>query len=158
MKAVAFLDIKKEPGIYRNRPIGTDSFVKFANNTHRVSVGITNRSELYKWYYDNSGWYQGCFIIKNPLFMTMKLSDLKKILKEIAFELGFDKEGKKYFKANHYSELTVKITNFMDKLMSVLKQKTKNNWSYEDGGGYKKDYGNIKKRFQIIDNELKGKK
>ena len=158
MKAIAILDLKKEPGIYYNKEIKNGVFGKFAANKHQVSVGIENRNELYQWYYNNHGWYQGSFFIKNPMYPTMKLSDFKKLLKELAFELGFDKEGKKYFKAHHYSELTVKITDFMDKLMSVLKQKTNNTWSYEDGGGWKPGYGNIEKRFEIIDNFMKGKK
>ena len=155
MKAIAILDLKKEPVIHYNKEIKNGVFGKFAHNTHNVSVGIENRNELDQWYYKNHGWYQGCFFIKNPMYPTMKLSDFKKLLKELAFELGFDKEGKKYFKAHHYSDLTVKITYFMDKLMSVLKQKTNNTWSYEDGGGWKPGYGNIEKRFEIIDNIMK---
>jgi hypothetical protein len=158
MNAVAFIDIRKEPGTYYNKEIKKDVFGKFASNTHKVCIGIKNRSELDKWYYDNHGWYQGSFFIKNPMYLTITLDNFKKLLKELAFELGFDKEGKKYFKAHHYSELTVKITDFMDKLMTALKQKTNNTWNYKDGGGWKPGYGDIKKRFQIIDNEMKGKK
>jgi len=156
MKAIAFINIKTEPGIYYSREIKNGVFGKFAHNTHQVIVGIQHRNELHKWYNDNHAWNQGSLFIKNPLHRTMKLDEFKILLKKIVLKLGFDEEGKKYFKGNCYGELIVKITDFMDRLMTVFRQETQNqNWSYEETHPYKKDYGKIKKRFEILDNFIK---
>jgi hypothetical protein len=156
MKAIAFINIKTEPGIYYNKKIKDCVFGKYANNTHQVVVGIEHRNELHQWYYKNHGWYQGCFFIKNPMYPTMTLDDFKILLKKMVLKLGFDEEGKKYFKGNCYGELTTKIVDFMDGLMNVLGEETQNkNWSYEETGGYKKGFGKLKERFEIIDNFMK---
>jgi hypothetical protein len=153
MKAIAFINIKTEPGIYYNKKIKDGEFEKFANNTHQVVVGIKHRNELHQWYYKNHGWYQGCYFIKNPMYPTMTFDYFKLLLKKMVLKLGFDEEGKKYFKGNCYGELNVKIVDFMNELMIVLGRETQNqNWSYKDTGGWKKGYGNIEDRFKIIDN------
>ena len=158
MKAIAFINIKTEPGIYYNKEIKNGVFGKFANNTHQVVIGIQHRTDLHQWYYKNHGWYQGSLFIKNPFYPTMTLDDFKILLKKMVRKLGFDEEGKKYFKGNCYGELTDKIVDFMDILMTVLGEETQNqNWSYDEGIGYKKGYGKIKERFEIIDTFMKTK-
>ena len=88
----------------------------------------------------------------------MILEDFKILLKKIVFKLGFDEEGKIYFKGNCYGELTIEITDFMDRLMNVFRQETQNNnWSYKETDDYRKNFSKIKERFEIIDTFMKTK-
>ena len=83
----------------------------------------------------------------------MTLDDFKKLLRKIAVRLGFDDEGKKYFKGN-CGELIKKMKKFMDSLMTVLNEETQSDgWSYEEDQ-YEKKY-TIKKRFGELDNYVK---
>lgn len=151
MSAIGFIKIKKEPGIYSNRETESGIFEKFAHRTHYVEVGITYRKVIHKWYWKNQAWHQGCFFIKNPLHKTMKLDDFKVLLKKIVVNLGFDDEGKKYFKGNTYGELTSQITDFMDYTMNVLNSETHNDkWTYEEDRYCKEEY-KLCKRLGLID-------
>ena len=126
----AFIDLKLDPGMWRNREISPGVFGKFASNRHTVPIGIKNSNNINKWYYDNKGWHMGCYYIKNPLHMT--LDKFKKLLKKIALKFAFDDEGKKYFEGNCI-ELMKKIKEFMDILMAFLNNETQSkNWSYEE--------------------------
>ena len=155
MKAIAFINIKTEPGIYYCKK-KNGLLKKFAHNTHQVIIGIQYRNELHQWYHKNSGWYQGNLFIKNPFYKKMTLDDFKILLKKIVIKLGFDEEGKTYFKGNYYGELTTQITDFMDRLMIFLGKETQNNnWSYIETDDVRKDFGKIKERFEIIDNYMK---
>jgi len=147
----ASINLKTDPCIYTNREISPGVFGKFAHNLHQVIIGIKNSDNIHKWYYDNKGWYMSCYYIKNPLHMT--LDDFKKLLRKIAVRLGFDDEGKKYFKGN-CGELIKKMKKFMDSLMTVLNEETQSDgWSYEEDQ-YEKKY-TIKKRFGELDNYVK---
>ena len=43
---------------------------------------MKNTTNIEKWYYNNMGWYMGCYYIKNPLHMT--LDNFKELLIKIA--------------------------------------------------------------------------
>ena len=146
----AFIDLKLEPGIYRNREIEPGVFGKFASNIHQLPIGMENTSNIEKWYYNNKGWYMSCYYIKNPLHMT--LDNFKELLRKIARKFDFI-EGKKYFEGN-CGEVIKKMKEFMDSLITVLNEETLSvHWGYEEDQ-YEKKY-TIKKRFGELDNFMK---
>ena len=146
----AFINLRTQPNIWKNREISPGVFGKFANNSHQVHIGVDS-DNIRNWYYNNKGWYMSCYYIKNPLQMT--LDDFKKLLGKIAVRLGFDDEGKKYFKGN-CGELIKKMKKFMDSLITVLNEETlSNDWGYEEDK-YEKKY-TIKKRFGELDKFMK---
>jgi len=146
----AFINLRTQPNVWKNREISPGVFGKFANNLHQVNIGVDS-DNIRNWYYNNKGWYMSCYYIKNPLQMT--LDDFKKLLGKIAVRLGFDDEGKKYFEGN-CGELIKKMKKFMDSLITVLNEETlSNDWGYEEDK-YEKKY-TIKKRFGELDNFMK---
>ena len=166
----AFIDLKLEPGIYKNREIEPGVFGKFANNTHQLPIRMENNSKIEKWYYNNKGWCMGCYYIKNPLHMT--LDNFKELLRKIALKFDFI-EGKKYFEGN-CEELMKNMKEFMDILMDFLNNEIqievqsgvqsevqsevqsgvqRKIWSYHEDQ-WEKKY-TIKKRFALLDNFIK---
>ena len=154
----AFIDLKLEPGIYKNREIEPGVFGKFASNIHQLPIRMENTSNIEKWYYNNKGWYMSCYYIKNPLHMT--LDNFKELLRKIALKFDFI-EGKKYFEGN-CEELMKNMKEFMDILMYFLNNEIQSGvqsgvqskiWSYEEDQ-WEKKY-TIKKRFALLDNFIK---
>ena len=153
----AFIFIKTDPGLHRRIESKPGVFVNFAHNLQPVYVGIPYRKDYGKWYSNNSAWCLGFFFIKNPLYETMKLNDLKKLLKKILLQLDFDKEGKKYFEGN-CEDLMGKLTKFMDRLIAILNVQNKEQskkWSYEEDPYTRNP---LKKRLKLLDNFMKNLK
>ena len=150
----ASIDLKLEPGMWRNREISPGVIGKFASNIHQVPIRMENSNNIHKWYYNNQGWYMSCYYIKNPLHMT--LDNFKELLRKIALKFDFI-EGKKHFEGN-CGELMKNMKDFMDILMDFLNNEIQSGvqskiWSYEEDQ-WEKKY-TIKKRFALLDNFIK---
>jgi hypothetical protein len=121
----------------------------FNHRQQQIVIGIENSPDIYDYYLEN-GWYIGCYFVNNPFNTILSIYEFEELFRYAILKLGFNEEGKKYFKGDSYEQLFIKIEKMMERLIKTLDDtKGGKKWSYKED-----NIGRIKLNFQKIDQFL----
>ena len=126
----------------------------FNHSQQQIVIGIENSPDIYDYYSKNNCWYMGCYFVNNPFNKILSIYEFEELFRDVMFELGFNEEGKKYFKGDSYKQLFINIEKMMDRLIKTLddtKISCGKKWSYKENE-YTLD--GIKLKLQKIDQFL----
>jgi hypothetical protein len=119
----------------------------FNHSQQQIVIGIENSPDIYDYYSKNNCWYMGCYFVNNPFNKILSIYEFEELFRDVMFELGFNEEGKKYFKGDSYKQLFINIEKMMDRLIKTLDDtKGGKKWSYKED-----NIGRIKLNFEKID-------
>ena len=120
----------------------------FIHRQQQIVIGIENSPDIYDYYLENDCWYIGCYFVNNPFNTILSIYEFEELFRDVMLKLGFNEEGKKYFKGDSYEQLFIQIEKMMDRLIKTLDEtKGGKKWSYKEY----KHHGGIKLNFQKID-------
>ena len=125
----------------------------FIHRQQQIVIGIENSPDIYDYYLENDCWYMGCYFVNNPFNKILSIYEFEELFRDVMLKLGFNEEGKKYFKGDSYEQLFIKIEKMMERLIKTLDDtKGGKKWSYKED-----NIGRIKLNFQKIDQFLREK-
>jgi len=125
----------------------------FIHRQQQIVIGIENSPEIYDFYLENDCWYMGCYFVNNPFNKILSIYEFEELFRDVMLKLGFNEEGKIYFKGDSYEQLFIKIEKMMERIIKTLDDtKGGKKWSYKED-----NIGRIKLNFQKIDQFLNEK-
>ena len=117
----------------------------------QIVIGIENSPNIRNYYFKHNCRYIGCYFVNNPLNNIISIYEFEELFRCAMFKLGFNEEGKRYFKGDSYEQLFIKIEKMMERLIKTLDDtKGGKKWSYKED-----NIGRIKLNFEKIDQFLK---
>ncbi len=126
----------------------------FIHRQQQIVIGIENSPNIRNYYFKHNCRYIGCYFVNNPFNNILSIYEFEELFRYAILKLGFNEEGKKYFKGDSYEQLFIKIEKMMERLIKTLDDtKGGKKWSYKED-----NIGGIKLNFQKIDqflNEIK---
>ena len=126
----------------------------FNHRQQQIVIGIENSPNIRNYYFKHNCWYIGCYFVNNPLNKIISIYEFEELFRCAMLKLGFNEEGKKYFKGDSYEQLFIQIEKMMNRLIKTLDDtKGGKKWSYKEY----KHHGGIKLNFQKIDQFLNEK-
>jgi hypothetical protein len=122
----------------------------FNHRQQQIVIGIENNPNIRNYYFKHNCWYIGCYFVNNPFNTILSIYEFEELFRDVMLKLGFNEEGKKYFKGDSYEQLFIKIEKMMERLIKTLDDtKGGKKWSYKED-----NIGRIKLNFQKIDQFL----
>ena len=122
----------------------------------QIVIGIENSPNIRNYYFKHNCRYIGCYFVNNPLNNIISIYEFEELFRCAMFKLGFNEEGKRYFKGDSYEQLFIQIEKMMDRLIKTLDEtKGGKKWSYKENEYTIGD--GIKLNFQKIDQFLNEK-
>ena len=123
----------------------------FNHRQQQIVIGIENNPNIHNYYFKHNCWYIGCYFVNNPLYKIISIYEFEELFRCAMLKLGFNEEGKRYFKGDSYEQLFIKIEKMMERLIKTLDDtKGGKKWSYKED-----NIGRIKLNFEKIDQFLK---
>jgi hypothetical protein len=124
----------------------TGKYIKIAPPSYQICVGTDTKEGLSSPYgkvYQQKGWYQGCWFIRNPI-ENMPRQDfivlMTSINETIKKKYETDCNHRPLFIGSSFIEIYPSLVNCMEEIINILKRETGNdNWTYGGGYGFK-DY------------------
>lgn len=130
----------------------TGKYMEVAPPSYQFSVGTDCKEGLNspygKWY--QRGWYQGCWVIDNPMENMPRAEFIKAITsinQTIKQKYPSDKDHCPIFTGKTFMEIYPNLVKCMEEIIELLKNKTGNNeWIYRETYG-----GNLKQQLMAGD-------
>jgi len=105
----------------------------FIHRQQQIVIGIENSPDIYDYSASLNCWYMGCYFVNNPFNKILSIYEFEELFRDVMFKLGFNEEGKKYFKGDSYEQLFINIEKMMDRLIKTLDDtKGGKKWSYKE--------------------------
>ena len=105
----------------------------FIHRQQQIVIGIENSPDIYDYYLENDCWYMGCYFVNNPFNKILSIYEFEELFRDVMLKLGFNEEGKKYFKGDSYEQLFIKIEKMMERIIKTLDDtKGGKKWSYKE--------------------------
>jgi len=102
----------------------------------QIVIGIEHSPDIHDYYFKNQCWFIDCYFVNNPFDKIISIYEFEELFRSAMLKLGFNEEGKRYFKGDSYEQLFIQIEKMMDRLITTLDEiKGGKKWSYDEDNG-----------------------